>query len=90
MIEHYKHFFYLLFINPFELPYRSYDIRQKLVDKPSMISYFPSTSCSTLGHHQGRMYYKIEYLLHVHYYFIRMSVYTNDDPRLDRKYLGNY
>ena len=40
------------------LPYRSYDIRQELVDKPSIISYFPSTFCPNLGYHQGRMYYK--------------------------------
>ena len=46
------------FVNPFELPYWSYDIRQELVDKPSIISHFPSTFCPTLGHYLGRMYYK--------------------------------
>ena len=33
------------FVNPFELPYLSYDIQQELVEKPSMISYFPNTFC---------------------------------------------
>ena len=51
-------FAFVFFVNPFKLPYQSYDIRQELVDKPSIISYFPSTFCSTLGHHHGRMYYK--------------------------------
>ena len=46
------------FVNPFELPYWSYDIRWELVDKPSIISNFPRTFCPTLGHHRGRVYYK--------------------------------
>ena len=46
------------FVNPFKLPYWSNDIRRELVDKSSIISYFPSTFCPTLGHYQGRMYYK--------------------------------
>ena len=59
LIEHDRHFLSTcVFVNPFELPYRSYDIRRELIDKPSIISYFPSTFCPTLGHHQGRMYYK--------------------------------
>ena len=49
---------HIFFVNPFELANRSYDIRQDLVDKPSIISYFPSTFCQTLGHLQGKMYYK--------------------------------
>ena len=48
----------IFFVNPFKLPYWSYYIRLELVDKSSMISYFPSTFCPTLSHHQGRMYYK--------------------------------
>ena len=59
LIENYRHFLSIyIFVNPLELSYRSYDIRWELVDKPSMISYFPSTFCPTLGHHQRRMYYK--------------------------------
>ena len=53
LIEHNRHFLstYFLF-NPFKLPYWSYNIRQEFDDKPSIISYFPSTCCPTLGHHQ--------------------------------------
>ena len=51
-------FVYIFFVNPFELAYFSYDIWRELVDKSSILSYFPSTFCPTLGHHQGRMYYK--------------------------------
>ena len=40
------------------MPYWSYDIRLELFDKLSIISYFPSTFCPTLGHHQWRMYNK--------------------------------
>ena len=59
LTEHNRHFLSTyFFVNPFELLYLSYDIRRELVDKPSIISYFPSTFCPTLGHHQGRMYYK--------------------------------
>ena len=49
-----RHFF----LNPFKLPYRFYYIRRELADKPSITSYFPSTFCPILGHHQGRMYSK--------------------------------
>ena len=59
LIEHNRHFLSTyFFVNPFELPYWSYDIRWELVDNPSIISYFPSTFCPTLDDHQGRMYYK--------------------------------
>ena len=51
-------FVYIFFVNPFKLLNRSFDFRQELVDKPSIISYFSSTFCPTLGHHQRRMYYK--------------------------------
>ena len=59
LIEYYIHFLSsYFFVNPFELPYQSYDILGELVDKPSIISYFPITFCPTLGHHQRRIYYK--------------------------------
>ena len=58
-IEHNRHFLSTyFFVNPFELQYWSYDSQRELVDKPSIISYFPSTFDLTLGHHQGRMYYE--------------------------------
>ena len=49
---------YIFLVNPFKLPYWSNDIRLELVDKSSIISYFPSTFCPTLGHHHGTMYFK--------------------------------
>ena len=59
MIEHYRHFLSTyFFVNPFELPSRSYDIRREWVNKPSIISYYPSTFCPTLDHQRRRMYYK--------------------------------
>ena len=59
IIEHNGDFLSTYFlVNPFELPYQFHDIRWELVDKPSIISYFPSTFCPTLGHYQGRIYYK--------------------------------
>ena len=59
LIEHNRHFLSTyFFVNHFELSYWSYDIWPELVDKPFIISYFPRTFCPTLGHHQGRMYYK--------------------------------
>ena len=59
LIELKRHFLSTnFFVNPFELQYWSFDFRPELVDKPSIISYFPSTFCPTFGHHQGRMYYK--------------------------------
>ena len=35
-----------------------FSIQRELIDIFSIIVYFPSTFCLTLGHHQGRMYYK--------------------------------
>ena len=59
MIEHNRYFLSTyFFVNPFKLTYWSYDIWWELVDKPSIISYFPSTFYPTLGHHQERRYYK--------------------------------
>ena len=67
----------IFFVNPFKLPFRSYDIWWESVDKPSIISNFPSTFCPTLGHHQGRMYItKVMQLLYVLYYFVRISIHT--------------
>ena len=37
-----------------------YSIRRELIDIFSLIVYFLSTSCPTLSHHQGKMYYKID------------------------------
>ena len=45
-------------LDPFILLYWFYHIRRELIDIFSIIIYFPSTFCPTLGHHQERMYYK--------------------------------
>ena len=65
-------------VDPFILLYWFYSIRRELIDIFSIIVYFKSTSCPTLGHHQGRMQ-----LLYVHYYFVRRRA---SGPLL---YLGN-
>ena len=53
LIEQYRHFFSQYFcIYLFKLPYRCY-IRSKLVDKHSVINWFPSTFCLVFGHHLG-------------------------------------
>ena len=45
LIEYNRHFLSAyFFVNPFELPYWSYDIRWELVDKPFIFSYFLSTT----------------------------------------------
>ena len=58
-VEHNRHFLSTYFlVDPFILPYWFYSIWRQLIDIFSIIVYFPSTFCPTLGHHQGRMYYK--------------------------------
>ena len=58
-VEHNRHFLSIYFlVYPFILPYSFYCIRWGLIDVFSMIVYIPSTFCLTLGHHQGRIYYK--------------------------------
>ena len=60
LIEHNRHFFclhiFLLILSNCRIDLT--DIRRESIDKPSIISYFPSTFCPTLGHHQERMYNK--------------------------------
>ena len=43
LIKLYRHFYIHIFCQPFELPYRSDDIRRESVNKPSIIRYLPST-----------------------------------------------
>ena len=55
-VEHKRHFLSTYFlVDSFTLPYSFYNIRRELVEVSSIIIYFPSTFCSTLGHHQGRI-----------------------------------
>ena len=58
-VEHNRHFLSTYFlVDPFILPYWFYHIRQESINVFSIIVYIPSTFCLTLGHHQGRIYYK--------------------------------
>ena len=58
-VEHKRHFLSTYFlVDPFLWPYWFYSIRRELIDISFIISYFLSTFCPTLGHHQGRIYYK--------------------------------
>ena len=91
LIEHSRHFLSTyFFVNLFELSYWSYDIWQELVDKYSIISYFPSTFSPTLGHHQGRMYYKSDVTFECTLLLCKKSVCTvvlcirNIQPKLNR------
>ena len=45
-------------LDPFEFPYYFYRIRGDLISVLSIVLCIPSTFCPTLGHHQGRIYYK--------------------------------
>ena len=46
-------------LDPFEFPYYFYRIRGgELIYVFSIVIWIPSTFCPTLGHHQGRIYYK--------------------------------
>ena len=45
-------------LDPFEFPYYFYRIRGELIYVLSIVVCIPSTFCPTLGHHQGRIYYK--------------------------------
>ena len=58
MIKQYRHPLFRHFcIYPFKSPYRFYFIQWKLVNKPPIINWFPSTFCLILGHHQGCVYW---------------------------------
>ena len=71
-VEHNRHF---LSTYPLVLPYCFYRIRQELIDVFSIIVYIPSTSCSTLGHHQVRVNYKSDVTLVFAYYnYIKASL----------------
>ena len=45
-------------LDPFEFPYYFYRIRGELIYVLAIVVCIPSTFCPTLGHHQGRIYYK--------------------------------
>ena len=75
-IKHNRHFMstYSL-LDPFEFPYYFYRIRGELIYVLSIVVCIPSTFCPTLGHHQGRIYYKSDVTsVLAYYYCVRASL----------------
>ena len=75
-IKHNRHFMPTYFLlDPFEFPYYFYRIRGELIYVLSIVACIPTTFCPTLGHHQGRIYYKsdVTFVL-AYYYCVRMSL----------------
>ena len=75
-IKHNRHFMSTYFLlDPFEFPYYFYRILGKLIYVLSIVACIPSTFCPTLGHHQGRIYYKsdVTFVL-ANYYCVRAIV----------------
>ena len=56
-------------LDPFEFPYYFYCIRGELIYVLSIVVCIPSTFCPTLGHHQGRIYYKSDVAFVLAYYY---------------------
>ena len=68
-IKHNRHFMSTYFLlDPFEFPYYFYRICGELIYVLSIVLYIPSTFCPTLGHHQGRIYYKSDVTFVLAYY----------------------
>ena len=62
-------------LDPFEFPYYFYRIRGELIYVLSIVACIPSTFCPTLGHHEGRIYYKSDVTFVLAYYFcVRASL----------------
>ena len=75
-IKHNRHLMSTYFLlDPFEFPYYFYRIRGELIYVLSIVVCIPSTFCLTLGHHQGRIYYKsdVTFVL-AYYYCVRASL----------------
>ena len=77
VIKHNRHVMSIYFLlNPFEFPYYFYRIRGELIYVLSIVVCIPSTFYPTLGHHQGRIYYKsdVTFVL-LYYYCVRACIY---------------
>ena len=61
-------------LDPFEFPYYFYRIRGELIYVLSIVLCIPSTFCPTLGHHQGRIYYKSDVTFVLAYYYCVFAV----------------
>ena len=75
-IKHNRHFMPTYFLlDPFEFPYYFYPIRGELIYVLSIVVCIPSTFWPTLGHHQGRIYYKsdVTFVL-ANYYCVSTSL----------------
>ena len=74
-VEHNRHFLSTyFFLDPFVLSYCFYRIRQELIYLLSIVICIPSTFCPTLGHHQGRIYYKSDVtFVFAYYYYVRVN-----------------
>ena len=75
-IKHNRHFLSTYFLlNLFIFPYCFYRIRRELIYVLSIVVCIPSTFCLTLGHHQGRIYYKSDdTFVFAYYYYVRASL----------------
>ena len=62
-------------LDPFKFLYYFYCIQAELIYVLSIVVCIPRTFCPTLGHHQGRIYYK-SYVIFVfaYYYYVRVSL----------------
>ena len=63
-------------LDPFEFPYYFYRIRGELIYVLSIVVCIPSTFCPTLGHHQGRIYYKSDVTFVLICLFTRSRLYS--------------
>ena len=76
-IKHNRHFMSTYFLlDPFEFPYYFYCILGELIYVLSIVACIPSTFCPTLGHHQGRIYYKSDVTFVLAYYNCVRAVFA--------------
>ena len=74
-IKHNRHFMSTYFLlDPFEFPYYFYHTRGELIYVLSIVVCIPRTFCLTLGHHQGRIYYKSDVTFVLAYYYCQSAV----------------
>ena len=64
-------------LDPFEFPYYFYCILGELIYVLSIVACIPSTFCPTLGHHQGRIYYKSDVTFVLAYYNLSLHEITS-------------
>ena len=74
--KHNRHFLSTYFLlDPFVLANCFYRIQRELIYVLFLVVCIPSTFCRTLGHHQGRIYYKSDVtFVFAYYYYVRTSL----------------